>query len=203
MPHAPATTAPPSADTTRDSYGVLWWLVGGTFIVILNETIMMNAIPRLMVEFDVTARAAQWLSTSFMLTMAVGHSDELEPLDAIAIAIEQCREALGGTSPQAALLLASFASFDPSVVEAIRRAFPGIHVVGSTSGGEVSSVAGFLEYSFVETTEAMHPMYVIRALGGLLFFAGSLIMAWNVYKTITSSEAEAVPAGRPQLAPAE
>eukprot|EP01037_Dinobryon_pediforme_P030735 gene30735-34935_t len=58
---------------------------------------------------------------------------------------------------------------------------------------------GFLEYSFVETTEAMHPMYVIRALGGLLFFAGSLIMAWNVYKTITSSEAEAVPAGRRSL----
>jgi len=54
-----------------ESYGVLWWLVGGTFIVILNETIMMNAIPRLMTEFDVTARAAQWLSTSFMLTMAV------------------------------------------------------------------------------------------------------------------------------------
>ncbi len=25
---------------------------------------------------------------------------------------------------------------------------------------------GFLEYSFVETTQAMHPMYVIRALGG-------------------------------------
>ncbi len=62
---------------------------------------------------------------------------------------------------------------------------------------------GFLEYSFVETTEAMHPMYVIRALGGLLFLAGSLVMAWNVYKTITSPEAEAVPAGRPQLAPAE
>jgi DHA2 family lincomycin resistance protein-like MFS transporter len=45
--------------------------VGATFVVILNETIMMNAIPRLMTEFDVTARAAQWLSTSFMLTMAV------------------------------------------------------------------------------------------------------------------------------------
>lgn len=54
-----------------ESYGVLWWLVAGTFIVILNETIMMNAIPRLMTEFEVTARAAQWLSTSFMLTMAV------------------------------------------------------------------------------------------------------------------------------------
>ena len=25
---------------------------------------------------------------------------------------------------------------------------------------------GFLEYSFVETVEAMHPFYVIRAIGG-------------------------------------
>jgi DHA2 family lincomycin resistance protein-like MFS transporter len=72
--------APVITDTTNEqpaeadesgSYSVLWWLVGATFVVILNETIMMNAIPRLMTEFDVTARAAQWLSTSFMLTMAV------------------------------------------------------------------------------------------------------------------------------------
>ena len=40
-------------------------------MVILNETIMINAIPRLMVDFDVDASAAQWLSTAFMLTMAV------------------------------------------------------------------------------------------------------------------------------------
>jgi DHA2 family lincomycin resistance protein-like MFS transporter len=50
---------------------VLRWLVGATFIVILNETIMINAIPRLMVDFAVNANAAQWLSTAFMLTMAV------------------------------------------------------------------------------------------------------------------------------------
>ena len=42
-----------------------------TFVVILNETIMVNAIPRLMGELSVTARSAQWLSTGFMLTMAV------------------------------------------------------------------------------------------------------------------------------------
>ena len=53
------------------SYGVLRWLVLATFVVILNETIMINAIPRLMAEFDVSARSAQWLSTAFMLTMAV------------------------------------------------------------------------------------------------------------------------------------
>ena len=43
---------------------------------------------------------------------------------------------------------------------------------------------GFLEYSFVETVEAMHPYYVIRMLGGALYLAGALLMAWNVYKTI-------------------
>ena len=52
-------------------YGVLRWLVLATFVVILNETVMINAIPRLMEEFAVTTRAAQWLTSGFMLTMAV------------------------------------------------------------------------------------------------------------------------------------
>ncbi len=59
----------PSTQST--DYAVLRWLVAATFVVILNETIMINAIPRLMAEFAVTANAAQWLSTAFMLTMAV------------------------------------------------------------------------------------------------------------------------------------
>ncbi len=44
---------------------------------------------------------------------------------------------------------------------------------------------GFLEYSFVESVMAMHPFYVIRALGGLLFLGGGLLMVYNIYKTIT------------------
>jgi cytochrome c oxidase cbb3-type subunit 1 len=47
---------------------------------------------------------------------------------------------------------------------------------------------GFLEYSFVETVEAMHPFYIIRALGGLLFVAGSLLMAWNLWRTVRGDE---------------
>ncbi len=43
---------------------------------------------------------------------------------------------------------------------------------------------GFLQYSFVETVEAMHPYYVIRAIGGLLFLSGALIMAYNLWRTI-------------------
>jgi len=66
MQHSPASDTAPAPD-----YAVLRWLVGATFVVILNETIMINAIPRLMSDFAVTANAAQWLSTAFMLTMAV------------------------------------------------------------------------------------------------------------------------------------
>src|SRR3954464_4933280 len=66
-----ALDVPSATNSGSGDYGVLRWLVLATFVVILNETIMVNAIPRLMGEFDVTARSAQWLSTAFMLTMAV------------------------------------------------------------------------------------------------------------------------------------
>jgi cytochrome c oxidase cbb3-type subunit I len=47
---------------------------------------------------------------------------------------------------------------------------------------------GFLEYSFVETVEAMHPFYIIRATGGLLFLIGAILMAYNVWRTIRGDE---------------
>jgi MFS transporter, DHA2 family, lincomycin resistance protein len=61
----------PAAPTAASDIAVLRWLVAATFIVILNETIMINALPRLSVEFDVSQRTSQWLTTAFMLTMAV------------------------------------------------------------------------------------------------------------------------------------
>jgi cytochrome c oxidase cbb3-type subunit 1 len=42
---------------------------------------------------------------------------------------------------------------------------------------------GFLQYSFIETVEAMHPYYVIRALGGVLFLIGALLMVYNLWRT--------------------
>ena len=66
----PAGAGGPGGPAETDT-GVLRWLVAATFIVILNETVMINAIPRLMADLDVDAVAAQWLSTAFMLTMAV------------------------------------------------------------------------------------------------------------------------------------
>jgi len=43
---------------------------------------------------------------------------------------------------------------------------------------------GTLIYSFVETVNAMHPYYMIRLLGGLIYLAGMLLMAYNIYQTV-------------------
>jgi cytochrome c oxidase cbb3-type subunit I len=60
---------------------------------------------------------------------------------------------------------------------------------------------GFLEYSFIETVQAMHPFYVIRALGGGLFLCGALLMAFNVWRTIYPPRSALAPAAG--LVPAE
>ena len=43
---------------------------------------------------------------------------------------------------------------------------------------------GFLVYSFAETVAALYPYYIIRMLGGLLFLLGSLVMVYNLVRTI-------------------
>ncbi len=48
---------------------------------------------------------------------------------------------------------------------------------------------GTLTYSFVESVQAMHPFYIIRAGGGFLFLMGMLIMAYNISKTIAQGKA--------------
>ena len=43
---------------------------------------------------------------------------------------------------------------------------------------------GTLTYSFVESVVASYPGYVVRLLGGLIFFSGMLVMAYNVWCTV-------------------
>ncbi|WP_307802479.1 MDR family MFS transporter [Cellulomonas fengjieae] len=67
------TTTPPDPATgtaVRDRLAVRLLLIS-TFVVILNETIMGVALPRLMTDLDIPASTAQWVTTAFMLTMAV------------------------------------------------------------------------------------------------------------------------------------
>ena len=47
---------------------------------------------------------------------------------------------------------------------------------------------GTLTYSFVESVKATFPYYVVRLVGGLLYLAGMLIMAYNMFKTVMDSK---------------
>ncbi|MEW7009403.1 MULTISPECIES: cytochrome-c oxidase, cbb3-type subunit I [unclassified Lentilitoribacter] len=68
---------------------------------------------------------------------------------------------------------------------------------------------GYLVYSFAESVAAMHPYYITRMFGGLLFLSGALIMAYNIYRTIRGDVRDEAPMGSstpkatPNLAPAE
>jgi cytochrome c oxidase cbb3-type subunit 1 len=63
---------------------------------------------------------------------------------------------------------------------------------------------GFLQFSFIETVEAMHPFYVIRAFGGLLFLTGALVMVYNLWRTVRGEiRAEEPLARAPAATPAE
>lgn len=46
-------------------------LLAGTFIAILNQTLMITAIPPIMEEMNITANSAQWLTTVFMLVNGI------------------------------------------------------------------------------------------------------------------------------------
>ncbi|MDH3388486.1 MAG: cytochrome-c oxidase, cbb3-type subunit I [Gammaproteobacteria bacterium] len=59
---------------------------------------------------------------------------------------------------------------------------------------------GTLTYSFVESVQAMHPYYIVRTLGGAFFLLGTLVMAYNLWRSI--SDAKPVEVEVPQPASA-
>ncbi|MEH7109050.1 MDR family MFS transporter [Bacillus sp. JJ1764] len=56
--------------TSRQST-IIALLLAGTFIAILNQTLMITAIPPIMDEMHITANSAQWLTTVFMLVNGI------------------------------------------------------------------------------------------------------------------------------------
>lgn len=55
----------------REAVLTITVLVVSTFTVILNEMLMGVALPRVMADLDIAASTAQWLTTAYMLTMAI------------------------------------------------------------------------------------------------------------------------------------
>ncbi len=63
--------APASSGLPAESKRLIALLVIAAFVVVLNETIMGVALPQLMEDLAITATTAQWLTTGFLLTMAI------------------------------------------------------------------------------------------------------------------------------------
>ncbi|MBX9796111.1 cytochrome-c oxidase, cbb3-type subunit I [Sphingomonas sp.] len=70
---------------------------------------------------------------------------------------------------------------------------------------------GYLVYSFAEVVQALHPFYLMRATGGLLYLAGAAVMVVNIWMTVAGRLRDEAPltetpfdAGRDRpLVPAE
>lgn len=65
------TTAPADGTIARSDMRVIWLLLVAAFVAILNETTMGIAIPHLNTDLGIPPELGQWLTSAFMLTMAV------------------------------------------------------------------------------------------------------------------------------------
>ncbi|WP_447912390.1 MDR family MFS transporter [Microbacterium phyllosphaerae] len=67
------TTPPASSggEISRSDMRVIWLLLVAAFVAILNETTMGIAIPHLNADLGIPPELGQWLTSAFMLTMAV------------------------------------------------------------------------------------------------------------------------------------
>jgi DHA2 family lincomycin resistance protein-like MFS transporter len=67
----PTTRTPASGEISRTDMRVIWLLLVAAFVAILNETTMGIAIPHLNTDLGIPPELGQWLTSAFMLTMAV------------------------------------------------------------------------------------------------------------------------------------
>ena len=75
LPQSPGDALEPDhsrpTNTARQNSLVLWILVISTMVMILNETVLSVALPIISQDFGVEATMVQWLTTGFLLVMAV------------------------------------------------------------------------------------------------------------------------------------
>ncbi len=67
--------------------------------------------------------------------------------------------------------------------------FSSMWIAGITQGMMWRAVDqyGNLAYSFIDTVTVLHPYYTLRAIGGLMYFIGLFMWAYNFYKTMTAA----------------
>ncbi|BCD68747.1 cytochrome-c oxidase, cbb3-type subunit I [Nitratiruptor sp. YY09-18] len=68
--------------------------------------------------------------------------------------------------------------------------FSSMWIAGITQGMMWRAVDqyGNLAYSFIDTVTVLHPYYTLRGIGGLFYFIGLFMWAYNFYKTMTAAK---------------
>ena len=80
-----------------------------------------------------------------MLRVALGQAEGIHTDTVVSHVLEQCEAQLGGARPQVGLLSISGRFDEQRTLDLIAERFPGLGLVGCTSRGDVSSIAGFSE----------------------------------------------------------
>jgi len=70
--------------------------------------------------------------------------------------------------------------------------FTSMWIAGITQGmmWRAHDEFGNLAYSFMDTVNVLHPYYALRGAGGILYLAGFLMFAYNIYKTMSARPVE-------------
>ena len=85
------------------------------------------------------------------------------------------------------------------VDDQLRTNVPGVWAMGDCNG---KGAFTHTSYNDAEIVAAMKPYYAIRVVGGLLYLAGALIMAFNVWMTIAGRLRDEAPMSSPKFNPA-
>ncbi len=124
---------------TRKQWVMIILFVVGTFVAILNQTVMTPAVPTIMSEMSVDASTVQWLTTGFTLVNAIMipvtafliDRFSVKGLFAASMAIFAVGSALAGIAPQYAILLigrlvqaAGAGILSPLAMTVLLRTFP-------------------------------------------------------------------------------
>lgn len=100
-----------------------------------------------------------------MFQAAIGHSHDVDSLEAAREVIEQCKAKLQGRAPQAGILFSAMDFDHEAILETINEAFEGIELIGCTTDGEVSSLLEFQEDSLTLLVLASERIEIKAGLG--------------------------------------
>jgi len=95
----------------------------------------------------------------------LGHSDDVDSIDAIEDVIRQCHAGSRGLQPKAGILFASREYEHGPMLERLQKEWPGLPLIGASSDGELSSAHGFCHDSVLLTLMFGDELSVTAGLG--------------------------------------